>query len=185
MSAGRSFSYFHLLKAAVAGLFLIVAITSCKVPIFVKKYPVQKPFVYETNINLIGSFSSEEKSSLVSGLKAQLNDSMRARKLDKLLWSVMKNPPVYDSVNADKSIVFMHSLLVSLGYFNDSISYHDTIIKKTKDQYRTLITFDVKPGKQWKLDSISYNFKNARLQKLADSTRKDALIKKGDPFAKG
>ena len=185
MSAGRSFSYLHLLKAIIAGLFLLAAITSCKVPIFVKKYPVQKPFVYETNINLIGNFSNEEKQSLTSGLKAQLDDSMRARKLDKLLWSVMKNPPVYDSANADKSIVFMHSLLVSLGYFNDSISYHDTVINKPKDQYRTFITFDVKPGKQWKLDSISYNFKNPELQKLADSTRKEALIKKGDPFAKG
>src|SRR5258705_684707 len=130
MSAGRSFSYLHLLKPIIGGLFILASITSCKVPVFVKKYPIQKPFVYETNINLIGNFSNEEKASLNSGLKAQLNDSMRVRKLDKLFWSVMKNPPVYDSTNADNSIAFMDALLVSQGYFNDSITYHDTVILK-------------------------------------------------------
>src|SRR5258706_16383366 len=97
----------------------------------------------------------------------------------------MKHPPVYDSTNADKSTVFMHALLISLGYFNDSISYRDTVIKKTTNQYRTYITFDVKPGKQWRLDSVAYNLSDSLLQHLTDSTRKVALVKKGDPFAKG
>src|SRR5215216_5452902 len=104
MVAGRSFSYLHLLKTIVPGLFMLAATSSCKIlPVFVKKYPVQKPFVYESKINLIGNFTNEERSSLESGLKAQLDDSMQARKLDKLFWSVLKHPPVYDSTNADKS----------------------------------------------------------------------------------
>jgi outer membrane protein assembly factor BamA len=180
MSAGQSFSRLSLLKAIIAGWF-IVSVVSCTI---VKQYQPNKPFVYKTNINLIGNFSSEEKESLVSGLKGQLDDSMRARKLDKLLWSVMKHPPVYDSTNADKSIVFMRALLVSQGYFDDSITYRDTIIKESSDQYRTTITFDVMPGRQWKLDSISYVIKKKELQQLADSTQKDAFIKKGAPFAK-
>ncbi|MFI5129745.1 MAG: BamA/TamA family outer membrane protein [Chitinophagales bacterium] len=185
MLAGRSFSYLHLVKAIIAGLFILAATPSCKVPIIVKKYPVQKPFVFDTKINLIGNFSNEEKVALESGLRAQLDDSMRVRKLDKLLWSVMKHPPVYDSTNADKSIVFMHALLVSQGYFNDSISYRDTVMKKKTDQYRTYINFDVKPGNQWRLDSVSYNLGDSQLQRLTESTRNDAVIKKGDPFAKG
>jgi outer membrane protein insertion porin family len=186
MSAGRSTSYFHLVKAIIAGLFLLAAITSCQVlPVVVKKYPVQKPFVYETKVKVIGNFSNEERTLLERGLKAQLDDSLQDRKLDKVVYSVLKNPPVYDSTNADKSTVFMHALLISLGYFNDSIDYHDTVVQKSANQYRTYITFEVKPGKQWKLDSISYNFRDSQLQKLCDSSRKEAVIKKGDPFAKG
>lgn len=180
MSAGKSFSCSYLLKAVIAG-WLMASVVSCTI---VKKYQPNKPFVYKTNINLIGKFSSEEKESLTSGLKGQLDDSMRARKLDKLLWSVLKHPPVYDSTNAEKSIVFMRALLVSLGYFDDSIGFRDTILKTGPDQYRTFINFDVKPGRLWLLDSISYTIKKAELQKLADSTKGEAFIKKGHPFAK-
>ncbi len=184
MSTGKLFSYFSLLKAVIAGILLMTAITSCKLPTFVKKYPANKPFVYETNINLIGNFTNKEEERLTSDLRGQLDDSLRSRRLDKLFWKVLKNPPVYDSTNADKSIIFMKALLVSLGYFDDSIAYHDTIITKKSGQLRTNITFDVKPGKLWRLDTVIYSIDNEELQKLADSTKKQAFIKKGDPFAK-
>jgi outer membrane protein insertion porin family len=180
MSAGRSFSCLHLLKASIPGL-LILLFASCTI---VKKYPVNKPFVYKTNINLIGNFSNEEKANLTDGLKGQLDDSLRARRLDKLAWKVLKHPPVYDSTNADKSLIFMKALLISLGYFDDSITYRDSIIPKGSDQLQTTVTFDVAPRRQWRLDTIVYNIGNEELQKLADSTKKEALIKKGDPFAK-
>ncbi|HEY6505468.1 MAG TPA: BamA/TamA family outer membrane protein [Chitinophagaceae bacterium] len=180
MSAGQSFSCFRLLKTIIAGWFMVSAV-SCTI---VKKYQPNKPFVYKTNINLIGNFTSGEKDNMVDGLEGQLDDSMRARKLDKLFWSVLKSPPGYDSTSADRSTVYMRALLVSLGYFNDSITYYETIKKEKKDQLRTTITFDVKPGKQWLLDSISYNLKHAELQRLADSSRKQAYINKGAPFAK-
>ncbi|MBC7947235.1 MAG: BamA/TamA family outer membrane protein [Chitinophagaceae bacterium] len=159
----------------------MVSVISCTI---VKQYQPDKPFVYKTNINLIGNFSTKEKEGIIEGLNGQLDDSMRARKLDKLLWSVMKHPPIYDSTNADKSIIFMRALLVSLGYFHDSISYRDTVIPKTKDQLRTHITFDVVPGKQWKLDTVVYNLRHPELQQLADSTKNTAFIKPGDAFAK-
>ncbi|MEI9911458.1 MAG: hypothetical protein WDO71_18485 [Bacteroidota bacterium] len=57
-------------------------------------------------------------------------------------------------------------------------------LKKPKISTGPLLTFDVKPGRLWLLDSISYNIKNAELQGLADSTKTAAYIKKGDPFAK-
>lgn len=180
MSAGNPFSCLRLLKAIIAGC-LLVPVVSCTI---VKKYQPNKPFVYKTNINLIGNFTSEEKLNLEEGLRGQLDDSMRARRLDKLFWRVLKNPPAYDSANAEKSIVYMRALLVSLGYFHDSIAYRDTIIKSGTDQQRATITFDVAPRKLWRLDSISYNIKHEELQRLADSTRRQAFIKKGDAFAK-
>ncbi len=179
MLSGKPLFYRNPCKAIVA-VSIIVALASCTI---VKKYQPGKPFVYKTNINLIGNFSNEEKEGLVSGLEDQLDDSMQVRKLDKLLWSVMKSPPVYDSSNADKSIIFMQALLRSLGYFSDSI-YYDHIIKAQKDQLRTTVTFNVKPGKQVHLDSVNYNLRQTDLQHITDSTIQQAFIKKGDPFAK-
>lgn len=180
MLPGKSLFYSLSIKAFFA-VSLIVAFASCTI---VKNYQPGKPFVYKTNINLIGNFSNDEKSTLVSGLEGQLDDSMQVRKLDKLLWSVMKRPPVYDSTNADKSVIFMRALLTSQGYFSDSIAYTSTIKPEGKDELRTTVTFHVKPGKQVHLDSVSYNLRKTALQPITDSAIKQAFIKKGDPFAK-
>jgi outer membrane protein insertion porin family len=180
MSSGKSSFYSLSIKAFVA-VSLIVAFASCTI---VKNYQPGKPFVYKTNINLIGNFSNDEKSALVSGLEEQLDDSMQVRKLDKLLWSVMKKPPVYDSTNADKSIIFMRALLTSQGYFSDSIAYSSMVKPEGKDELRTTITFHVKPGKQVHLDTVSYNLRKTALQGITDSAVNQAFIKKGDPFAK-
>ena len=129
MLSGKPLFYKKSLQAIVAVPIIIVALASCTI---VKNYQPGKPFVYKTNINLIGNFSNEEKDILVTGLEAQLDDSMQVRKLDKLLWAVMKRPPVYDSSNADKSIIFMQALLRSLGYFNDSIFIMVISLKKSR-----------------------------------------------------
>jgi len=180
MSSGKS-SFYSLSINAFVAVSLIIAFASCTI---VKNYQPGKPFVYKTNINLIGNFSNDEKDALVSGLEGQLDDSMQVRKLDKLLWSVMKKPPVFDSTNADKSIIFMRALLTSQGYFSDSIAYTSLVKPEGKDELRTTITFHVKPGKQVHLDSVSYNLRKTALQPITDSAIKQAFIKKGDPFAK-
>src|SRR5450432_1702661 len=103
MLAGKPF-FHHLCLKAVIALFVIISISSC---VIINKYPVRKPFVYRTNINLKGDFSVEDKAALVSRLKAQLDDSVKARSVSKVFWSVTKAPPVYDSLNADKSVRYM------------------------------------------------------------------------------
>jgi outer membrane protein assembly factor BamA len=180
MLSGTNTFYTHFCKALIAGT-LLLAFASCTI---VKKYQPNKPFVYKTNINLIGNFSNEEKEQLIAGLKGQLDDSMQVRKVDKLLWSTMKNPAVYDSANAESSILFMRALLTSLGYFNDSISYNHLTKQEGKDELRTTVNFFVNPGKQVKLDSISYNLRKTPLQVITDSVKKNAYIKRGDAFAK-
>lgn len=180
MSARHYFFSRNLLHLFTAGCFILF-MASCTI---VKNYPQGKPFVYKTNINVIGNFTNEEKETLESRLKGQLDDSMRSRSVSKVAWSVMKNPPVYQTENADKSMMFMKALLKSLGYFSDSISYQWKIDTVNKKEYRTTVTFDVKPGKVVRIDSFAYNFKNPELQSLALANQKNALIKKGDPFAK-
>ncbi|MDP4263095.1 MAG: BamA/TamA family outer membrane protein [Bacteroidota bacterium] len=167
------------MKTIIAGWFMVSAV-SCTI---VKKYQPNKPFVYKTNINLIGNFSNEEKDRLITSLKGQLDDSVVV-KIAHNPFPVIRHPSQYDSTAADRSIMFMRALLISLGYFGDSMWYDHKIKVVNKDQYRTTINFYVRPGNQVKLDSISYSLKQPELQRLTDSSRNQALIKKGDPFAK-
>ncbi len=189
MLANQRFLTFRLRKAVLA-ILVISVISSCTI---VKKYPVHKPYVYKTNINVIGDMPNDEKDLLTDRLENQLDDSMRPRAVNKVLWRVMKNPPVYDPANADKSVLFMRTLLVSLGYFYDSTAYRVDIDSTDSDRgkFPAVVTFDVAPGIVTRIDSLSYHLdtpayhpNQPRLQKLADSTMSEALIRKGDPFSK-
>ncbi len=180
MLSGPPFSYSTFRNVIIAGSCLLVA-ASCTI---VKNYPPNQPFVYKTNINITGNIASDTADLIASRLKGQLDDSLRARSVSKVLWSVMKNPPVYDTVNAEKSVDYMKASLRSMGYFRDTITY-DTVVNKVKgDQYQTTVTFDVKPGKVVRIDSFNYNIRQQELQAIALANQKDALVKKGEPFAK-
>ena len=181
MLTGKTTFYLYVVRAMVAGLILFLGF-SCKAPVIVKKYQPAKPFVYETNINLTGNFSKGDKESLVSRLETQLDDSMQSRAVSKVFWSVMKNPPLYDSNNAEKSIVFMRNLLNKIGYFKDTITYHTTVKVVRKDQFRTTVDFNVKPGKVVRLDSIRYNLGQPDLQSLTLANLRFSSLNKGDPF---
>ncbi|MGZ5190377.1 MAG: hypothetical protein ACXWCZ_05110, partial [Flavisolibacter sp.] len=163
-------------------------LTSC----LVKNYPVGKPFVYETNIEIEGKYTTEEKKVLKSQLTQQLHDSLRVPRQRKFLfWQILKNPPVFDTINTGKSKVFMTALLNSLGYYRGDIT-SDTVLNIKEDQYRTTVNFTVDPGKLIKLDSIWYDLRDSAprlaaidtLQIITENSLDNKLIKKGDPFSK-
>ena len=158
----------------------------------VKNYPANRPFVYETNINIEGKFSTDEKKQLKGQLYQQLHDSIGVSKQQKwIFWYVLKKPPIYDSSNAEKSLIYMHALLNSLGYYRDSITY-DTTLKIDEDKYLTTVNFKVNPGKLIRIDSLWYNLHDSAsrpveadtLQQITNNSLGEALIKKGDPFSK-
>jgi outer membrane protein assembly factor BamA len=172
---------FAILNIAAASFLL----HSCGV--VPKNYPANKPFVFKYNIEVQGNFTAEEKNQLKSRLANQLDDSIRVRAARKLLYKgfnrpVLENPPVYESANADKSVFLMRALLISLGYFRDTITYAAVIDSSTPGQYRTTVQFNVRPGKVVRIDSFAYKMKLPELQALA--TQQPGLVKKGDPFAK-
>lgn len=184
MITGRPFLQHCSLLTALAWTVLLLSVTSCTV--IPKNYPHDKPFVFETNITVNGNFSNEERETLESRLKSQLDDSIRVRSVSKLFFSVIKNPPVFKKENADRSVLYMRSLLNSLGYFHDSIWYKDTVIIKNGNPDRQMVNlhFFVTPGKTVALDSISYNLKHAELQEITMASKNESLLKKGQPFAK-
>lgn len=180
MVTGRPFSFSTFCHFIIGGIWLLLA-ASCST--IVKSYPSNKPFVYKTNINISGNITSDTAAEIASRLKGQLDDSMRARSVSKVFWSVMKKPPVFDVNSAEKSVNYMKALLNKMGYFKDSITY-DTVVNIVKgDQYRTTVSFKVKPGKVVRIDSFSYNIRQQELQSIALANQKEALVKKGDPFA--
>src|SRR5215204_128393 len=129
----------------------LLLISSCSV---VKDYPAQRPFIYNTNIELQGKFTTDERKGLTSQLREQLHDSIMVRRIEKLIgwekgprffYSVLQNPPAYDSLNADKSLGYMEALLHSLGYYRDTITYQVNV-DAVGDQYRTMVNFSVVPG---------------------------------------
>jgi outer membrane protein assembly factor BamA len=171
---------------------------SCSV---VKDYPSRTPFVYETNINIENKLTTDEKKNLTGQLQDQLHDSIRVRLIQKLigwdkgpkvLYSVLQNPPVYDSIYAGQSMVFMKALLNAQGYYRDSI-YYNTKIDSVGDQYRTTVNFNVNAGKLFRLDSIGYkigadninnNIESDDLERITTEAKQQSLLKKGGAFSK-
>lgn len=175
----------QLFTALLALLFL----ASCTT---LRNYPANLPFVYHNQIELEGKFSKDEHKQLVSELEQQLDDSIRVRSVSKLVgwkkgprffYSEIVDPPVYDSANADQSILFMRALLNSKGYYRDSITY-DTTLDIRGDQQRTTVRFRVIPGTLATIDSVAYNLGSDTLQAISERNPEGRLLKKGAPFSK-
>lgn len=183
MLHGKPGLHLNLMKCFIA-ILLSSLVFSCTV-LKVKNYP-DKPFVYNTKINLTGDLEKYQKTELLSRLRSQLDDSIRVRTVTKFLFfETLNKPAAYDSLNAETSILYMRALLSSLGYFYDSISYRARIdTEATKPpQYRTFIEFDVNPGPVTKLDSLAWNLNHQELKRLTDSAINETFLKKGNPFA--
>lgn len=172
----------------------VILVSSCGV--VPKGYPPNKPFVYETNIQLQGDFSKDDRKSLSSRLRNQLDDSIRIRTVGQLIREVLRNPPAYDSTHAERSVLFMRDLLNSLGYYRDTIWFDTSLVvvpnNKHGDQFRTTVDFFVRPGKMIHIDSVAYNLNDtgsyhpnkADLQALALQSVENSVLKKGDAFSK-
>ena len=163
---------------------IVILFSSCKSWDFhtfpfthIKNYPKNKPFVYETNINLSGNLSKTEKNNLESRLKVQLEDSLDPKFNQKIFWQVVKKPPVYDTTYVQSSKRFMLALLHTSGYFKAEIN-PDTSVKRSEDMYKLKLTFNVTPGPLWHFDSVWYSISQRELQRLADSTIKTDSTKR-------
>lgn len=159
----------------------------------VVRNPPSQPFVYDYNVELAGKFSTDDRKNLISQLERQLHDSIRVRHVQTwIFWSRLSNPPVYDSINVGTSKIYMSALLNSLGYARDSITYK-VRVDSVREQARVIVNFLVDPGKLIRLDSVWYSFNrkdtgtqpgNDTLQYLAQITKDQSLLKKGEPFSK-
>jgi len=157
----------------ITPIVVIVFLASCKSwdfhtfpPTHVKKFPRNTPFVYKTNIKLSGNLSKKERSNLESRLRVQLEDSVNPRASQKILWQVIKKPPVFDTTYVQSSRRFMLAMLHTSGYFKADINY-DTVVNRNEEAHKLTLNFNVTPGPLWHFDSIWYSIQQAELQRLA------------------
>jgi outer membrane protein assembly factor BamA len=171
----------------IVSLLVIILFTSCKSWDFhtfpfthVKKFPRNKPFVYKTNIKLSGNLSKTEKSNLESRLRVQLEDSVNPKAAQKILWQVIKKPPVFDTAYVQSSRRFMLAMLHTSGYFKADINY-DTVVHRNEEAHKLTLNFNVSPGPLWHFDSIWYSIQQPELQHLTDSSLNADTTKKQRP----
>lgn len=183
----KAANLYHI-KNIISFVALLFLLGSCTV---VKNYPKAIPFVYEAEIEVHGDLGADDRKTLESELRNQLHDSIGVRRVQKLIgwekgpklfYGELNRPPVYDTINADKSATYMEALLHSLGYYRDSINYNHSI-DSVNDQYRTTVHFNVFPGKRFRIDSIAINLPDSTLQQITMNDRVNSLVKKGEPFA--
>ncbi|MBX3253767.1 MAG: BamA/TamA family outer membrane protein [Chitinophagaceae bacterium] len=159
--------------------------SSCTV---VRKYQGNKPFVFENEIRVEGQISAGEKSGLKAKLEGQIEDSVKpAFKNILFLFKSLNKPAVFDSNYVKQTLQNMNNLLHNTGYYRSNViadwSHVDTVFKKNKpDQYQLKVIYTVYPGKVFKVDSISYSFKDTTLQQLALQSLNKSLLKKSEPF---
>jgi outer membrane protein insertion porin family len=181
MLLARQVTAFRLVRWISYCAFVAASGTSCTI---IKNSQAGKPFVYKTTININGNVP--EKQALEERLLNQLDDSLKTRIVSYAgVRRVLQKPPVFDSANIGRSLIFMSSLLGSLGYFHPEIHYNfhiDTVRRNRKDQYRTYINFTVIPGKVLRLDSIGYAFQDPELQRLALRQKDKSELKKTEPY---
>jgi outer membrane protein insertion porin family len=167
-------------------LLLLMMISSCSIfqQTIVKNYPSDRPFVYENKLTLTGNISKDEKNRLTEELNNYWDDSIKVRKIQQfgIIYKI-KNPPVFDSGNINRSINFMNAYLNSQGYyyaiFNDSVRI-DTL----QNQLRAKVHMFIDVGKNITVDSVSYHLGDTTLQKLTRQEEKNTFLKKGTPYTK-
>ncbi len=166
---------------------LLLLISSCSVlnKTTVRNYPLNKPFVYENKLILNGDVSKDEKIRLTTDLENYWDDSIKVKKLQRFLFLYrLKNPPVFDSANVSRSVLFMNAYLNSQGYYY--ANFKDSVrIDTVKDQLRANISMTIDLGKNIKIDSIAFDLGDSTLQKLTRQEEKNTLLKQGAPYNKG
>lgn len=135
-----------------------------------------------------GNVSSGEKSDLKAKLESQIEDSVKPRfKSFMFVRNVLNKPTVFDSNYVKQSLQNMNNLLHNTGYYRSEVTadwtHVDTVLRNNKpDQYQVKVVYTANPGRVFKIDSISYIFKDSALQKLAIENINKSLLKRSEPF---
>ena len=172
-------------------ILFFIGITSCttikknltSLTTTVKKYPKDKPFVYKSSI-ILKNVRKVDEERIGKDLSNYLDDSLKVIPVKRFIfWKVIKNPPVFDSINIHKSVQFVQSYLHSIGYFNAK----DTFMVESErkgDQQRRTIFIEVEPRKSFKIDSVAFDIKDSTLQRSIQADVSNTLLQIGTPYSK-
>ena len=181
MSYGQQVNFFSSYRWIISLSLLLFIAGACTSP---RRYQKYKPFVFKTNINIQDDIPATRKAQLKAGLQNQLDDSLKVRTVlavgfrPPFFYNRLSRPPLFDTINVDRSKTFMTALLSANGYLNPVITDTFRIDTAGRDQYRVTVDFFVTAGKVFRLDSIGYDLSKPEFQQLALQNRDKSLLKK-------
>jgi outer membrane protein insertion porin family len=180
-----------LVRPVIVPAILFFGLFSCRVP---KNFQRGKPFVFKTTIKVEGNIKGDEKQDLTQRLQNQLDDSLQTKTVTGFNWpppliaNKLNYPPVFDTANVGRSIVFMKALLNANGFYapeiRDTVKYITKHKGESSEEQRVTIQFNVKPGKQLVFDSVGFSLTTPELQQITLDSRDLSLIKVGKPYSR-
>ncbi|MFT3705460.1 MAG: BamA/TamA family outer membrane protein [Agriterribacter sp.] len=104
--------------------------------------------------------------------------STKEKSLGEWIRRKLGEPPVLMSnVNIDYNVKVLQSTLENRGYFHASVQ-GDTVIKNKKGK----AIYTAQPGVQYSINEVIYDRDSSDLQKQINTTIKNSLLKKNEPF---
>jgi outer membrane protein insertion porin family len=162
-------------------IFSIIIFHSCKII----EYPINKQYNYKYKINVVGDYSLAEKKILQENLEKQVDDSLTTTRVRIKRWRFFPGyKTVYHSFDINsitRTKDFFKASYVANGYFRGGITTY-TIDTNKNIPFRSIVTFNVFPYQNHKIDTIVYSFSDSTLQALAANIKDRAVVHKNDYY---
>jgi outer membrane protein insertion porin family len=163
-------------------LLAILLIHACKTV----EYPINKPYVYKTKINIVGNYTNAEKKRLLEKLEKQIDDSLKtSRRRDTVLRFIPYSIKQYHAVDTNaitRTYDFFKATYIANGYFRGGVT-SSKIDTFNNHPYKRLVTFTVQPYQNHKIDTVIYELVDSNLTQLTNAIRKESFLHKGDEYS--
>ncbi|MEK0413896.1 MAG: hypothetical protein RL070_1384 [Bacteroidota bacterium] len=182
----RLVSNFNHLASTLVTLVVISMLVSCSEQrrTTVVNYPLNKAFVYNNKIEIVGTGSKDEKKQLTTELDNYWDDSIRVRSIQKFgFFYKIKQPAVFEPINLQRSISFMNAFLQTRGFYRATFS--DSVrVDTVGDQLQTNIVLRITPGSKTIVNNVGYAIEDSSLQTLTQQNNKESRLVKGSVYTK-
>ncbi|MDI9358088.1 MAG: BamA/TamA family outer membrane protein [Phycisphaerales bacterium] len=168
-------------------VILQICLTSCSV---IKGYQKGHTLVLQNKVVINTALPTSQKISLSSELNGYWATGLKVQRTNAFVFkTVVKNPPIFDSMAVNKSIKYMTALLATKGYYNPNFSYSTYPIRhfrRYKNDSTQLIgvKMAINLGKPLVIDSVNYVFQVPVWQKLINSFKSETKMSHGNILTK-
>ena len=172
------FSRFYLLGL----LFLLNACADLKKAV-IHDYPKQMSFVYDNKVVVKDANNNIEALALANELSNYWDDSLKAKQVRQFgFFNTILQPLRYQEDKLEPSIQFMKNYLATKGY-NQPILTPLVKVDTVKQEWRALLTMEIRLNKKTLIDAVVYELNDSLLQSIANKNTAFAYVKKGMAYS--
>jgi hypothetical protein len=172
------FSRFYLLGL----LFLLNACADLKKAV-IHDYPKQMSFVYDNKVVVKDADNNIEALALANELTNYWDDSLKAKQVRQFgFFNTILQPLRYQEDKLEPSIQFMKNYLATKGY-NQPILTPLVKVDTVKQEWRALLTMEIRLNKKTLIDAVVYELNDSLLQSIANKNTAFAYVKKGMAYS--